>query len=66
VTPATPARARRRRRRGRGPWKWVLRLVVALALFLLGLAVGKALEDNPTPGVTVTKKGTLTFTVQSG
>jgi hypothetical protein len=65
VTAPTRARARRRRRRGRGLWKWALRLVLALALFLLGLAVGRALEDNPTPGVTVTKKGTLTFTVQS-
>jgi hypothetical protein len=65
VTPATPVRARRRRRRGRGLWKWAFRLVLALVLFALGLAVGRALEDNPTPGITVTKKGTLTFTVQS-
>jgi hypothetical protein len=44
---------------------WALRLVVALALFALGLAVGRALEDNPEQGVTVTKERALTFTVES-
>jgi hypothetical protein len=44
---------------------WALRFAVALALFALGLAVGRALEDNPQPGVTVTKERSLTFTVKS-
>jgi hypothetical protein len=42
-----------------------VRLLVALVLFALGVAVGRALEDNPTPGVTVTKQRPLTFTVKS-
>jgi hypothetical protein len=45
--------------------RWSVRLVVALVLFALGLAVGRALEDNPKPGVTVTKERPLTFTVNS-
>jgi hypothetical protein len=44
---------------------WSLRLVLAIALFALGVAVGRALEDNPEPGVTVTKERPLTFTVKS-
>jgi hypothetical protein len=44
--------------------KWAARLAVAAALFALGVAVGRALEDNPTPGVTVTKQRSLTFTVE--
>jgi len=60
-----PSRPRRRRRRGRRLAMWGVRLAVALALFALGLAVGRALEDNPDPGVTVTKERSLTFTVKS-
>jgi hypothetical protein len=37
-------------------------LALALLLFLLGLAVGRALEDNPKPGVTVTYDRSVTFT----
>jgi hypothetical protein len=44
--------------------RWGVRLLVALAIFALGLAVGRALDDNPTPGVTVTKQRPLTFTVK--
>jgi hypothetical protein len=65
VRPAGPPRARRRRRRGRGFVLWGVRLLVALAIFALGLAVGQALDDNPNPGVTVTKQRPLTFTVKS-
>jgi hypothetical protein len=57
-------RPRVRRRRGRGVLKWAARVAVAAALFALGVAVGRALEDNPTPGVTVTKQRSLTFTVE--
>jgi hypothetical protein len=37
-------------------------LAVALAalLFVLGIAVGEALHDNPTPDLTVTHQTTLT------
>jgi hypothetical protein len=64
VTPATTRRERRRRRGGRRWLVWALRVALALALFALGLAVGRALEDNPEPGVTVTNTRPLTFTVQ--
>jgi hypothetical protein len=40
-------------------------LAVALALFAVGVAVGRALEENAEPGVTVTKERPLTFTVRS-
>lgn len=63
MTFVTPPRERRRR--GRMLGLWALRLALALALFATGLAVGRALEDNPDPGVTVTKQRPLTFTVQS-
>lgn len=65
MTSVTPPRERRRRHRGRKLGLWALRLVLALALFATGLAVGRALEDNPEPGVTVTKQRPLTFTVKS-
>jgi hypothetical protein len=44
---------------------WALRLVLALALFATGLAVGRALEENPEPGGNVTNRRPLTFTVRS-
>jgi hypothetical protein len=65
VTFATPPRGRRRRRRGRKLGVWALRLLLALVLLGVGIALGRALEDNPTPGVTVTKERPLTFTVTS-
>ena len=65
MTPPTPRRPRRRRRRGRTLAVWGLRLAVALALFATGVAVGLALEENPEPGITVTKERPLTFTVKS-
>jgi hypothetical protein len=42
-----------------------VRIALALALFATGVALGRALEDNPNPGVTVTKERPLTFTVRS-
>jgi hypothetical protein len=65
VTQATTHRHRRRRRRGRRLGVWALRLAIALALFAIGIAVGRALEENADPGVTVTKERPLTFTVGS-
>jgi len=54
----TPSRQRRRRRRRTSG-----RLVLVLALvivFLLGIAVGQALDDSPKPGGVVTSVRTLT------
>jgi hypothetical protein len=65
VTFVTPHRERRRRRRGRTAGRWALRIALALALFATGIALGRALEDNPNPGVTVTKQRPLTFTVKA-
>jgi len=38
----------------------VVLALVLLAVFLLGIAVGQALDDSPKPGVTVTSVRTLT------
>jgi ferric-dicitrate binding protein FerR (iron transport regulator) len=55
--PTTRARRPRRRRR---PWLRALAaLVAAAALFLVGVAVGMALHDDPEPGGTVTIVRTL-------
>jgi hypothetical protein len=64
VTQATARRYRRRRRRGRRLGIWALRLAIALVLFAIGVAVGRSLEENADPGVTVTKERPLTFTVE--
>jgi len=53
-----PASHRRRRRRRRPPI-WLLALVAAVVLFAAGIALGKALEDNPTPNLTVTTTKTI-------
>ena len=38
----------------------LLTVAVAALLFVLGIAVGEALHDNPTPDLTVTHQRTLT------
>jgi hypothetical protein len=54
-----PARSRRRPRRRRA-WPRVLAVALGLLLaFALGLSLGKALDDGPEPGVTVTSVRTL-------
>ena len=54
-------RARRRKRRSRG--RLIALVVAALLLlalvFLVGLALGRALEEGPEPGGTVTQVRTL-------
>ena len=47
---AVPARERRRRRRRRRIGPWALRAIVVLAALAVGIALGEALHDNPTPG----------------
>lgn len=39
--------------------RWAMRVGFALLLFLLGIALGEALHDNPKPGSTVTLQQTL-------
>jgi len=61
VTALTPVerQERRRRRRRREIIRWAIRVGVALLLFLLGIALGQALHDNPKPGSTITVQRTL-------
>ncbi|MDX6474410.1 MAG: hypothetical protein QOK22_3226 [Gaiellaceae bacterium] len=53
---STSAHPRRRRTRRA---TWLLVAAAALILFGLGVAVGEALHDNPTPGITRTTVRTL-------
>jgi hypothetical protein len=51
---------RPRRRRRRSPlWGPALVLLGIVAVFLLGLSVGRALEDGPAPGGSETRVRTL-------
>jgi hypothetical protein len=40
-----------------------VRILAAAVIFAVGVALGKALEENPRPGGQVTHERTLTFTV---
>lgn len=56
-----PSRERSRARRRRRTWPRVLAVgAAAVLLFLLGVAFGMALHDDPEPGGTVTLVRTLT------
>jgi hypothetical protein len=61
VTALSPVerRDRRRRRRRQELIRWGMRVGVALIVFLLGIALGQALHDNPKPGSTITLERTL-------
>jgi len=61
VTALTPVEReeRRRRRRRQELIRWGMRIGLALLLFLLGVALGQALHDNPKPGSTITLQQTL-------
>jgi cytochrome bd-type quinol oxidase subunit 2 len=52
-------RERRRRRRRQELVRWGIRVGIALVVFLLGIALGQALHDNPKPGSTITLERTL-------
>lgn len=57
ISPVEP-RARRRVP-GLRPVYWLAGLVLAAAVFAAGVAVGEALHDNPTPGITQTSVRTV-------
>lgn len=51
-----------RRRRRRNPWRRRVVWIVAFVLvFVVGIALGQALEDNPQPASTVTNSRTYTL-----
>jgi hypothetical protein len=68
VTALSPVerRDRRRRRRRQEAIRWSIRVGLALVLFLLGIALGQALHDNPKPGSTVTLERTLRLPTAGG
>jgi len=39
--------------------RWLLAVAVAAILLIVGIAIGEALHDNPTPDLTVTHTKTL-------
>lgn len=49
----------RRARRRRALWRLLLAVVGTVCLLLLGIAIGRALEDGPDPGGTHTSVRTL-------
>jgi hypothetical protein len=61
VTALTPVERheRRRQQRRRDVIRWSVRALVVLLVFLLGIALGQALHDNPKPGQTITVERTL-------
>jgi hypothetical protein len=56
VTALSPVQRdeRRRRRRREELIRWGVRVLVVLLVFAVGIALGQALHDNPTPNQTVT------------
>jgi hypothetical protein len=58
ISPLEP-RPRRRTSRSRRRGLWLAGLALAAILFGAGVAVGEALHDNPTPGITQTFVRTL-------
>ena len=77
-TRAPDRRARARRRRPRGLAVWGVRLAAVLLTFAVGVAIGRALRDNPEtgrertyvrtlrPGAVPPPPRTVTVTVESG
>ena len=54
-------RERRGRRRQEARWRsaWSVRAALILLVFALGIALGEALHDNPSPGKTFTVDRTV-------
>jgi hypothetical protein len=46
--------SRRRGKRRSGPPRWLVAVIAAAIVFAVGIALGEALKDNPTPNLTVT------------
>ena len=51
--------SRRRAKRRSGPPRWLVAVAAAAILFAVGIALGEALKDNPTPNLTVTTTKTI-------
>jgi hypothetical protein len=39
--------------------RWALAILVAAIVFVVGIAVGEAIHDNPKPGITLTTTRTI-------
>ena len=59
-------RERRQRRRKQELIRWGIRAGIALLVFLLGIALGQALHDNPKTGSTLTFERTLHVPTSGG
>ena len=57
---SSPARRNPRAPKRSPLWRPALAALGLLALLLLGISIGRALEDGPSPGGTVTNVRTLT------
>jgi len=61
VTALTPVERndRRRQRRRQEVMRWSIRVLLVVVVFSLGVALGRAIQDNPRTGRTVTFDRTL-------
>jgi hypothetical protein len=50
---------RRRQQRRRELIRWGIRILIVVLVFLLGVALGQAIQDNPSTGRTVTSDRTI-------
>lgn len=50
---------RRRQQRRRELIRWGVRILIVVLVFLLGVALGQAIQDNPKTGRTITSDRTL-------
>ena len=50
---------RRRQQRRRELIRWGIRILIVVLVFLLGIALGQAIQDNPKTGRTVTSDRTI-------
>ncbi|MGZ4300199.1 MAG: hypothetical protein ACXVR9_00820 [Gaiellaceae bacterium] len=50
---------RRRQQRRRELIRWGIRILIVVLVFLLGVALGQAIQDNPKTGRTVTSDRTI-------
>lgn len=68
MTARTPIEREERRRRHRRQElsRWGVRAFVVVLVFAVGVAVGQALQDNPTPGRTVTFDRTVRLPTSGG